>query len=54
VAATILPHVRRRWIAPFCLALLAGLVAPDPALPDIAVVATILATCLGMAVKRES
>jgi hypothetical protein len=53
-AATILPHVRRRWIAPFCLALLAGLVAPDPALPDIAVVATILATCLGMAVKRES
>jgi hypothetical protein len=34
--------------------LLAGLVAPDPALPDAAIVATILATCLGMAVKRES
>jgi hypothetical protein len=53
-AAAVLPHVRRRWIAPFSLALLAGLVAPDPALPDAAVVATILATCLGMAVKRES
>ncbi|HYX77078.1 MAG TPA: hypothetical protein VE757_07875, partial [Gaiellaceae bacterium] len=53
-AATVLPHVRRRWIAPFCVALLAGIVAVDPALPDIAVVATILATCLGMAGKRES
>jgi Protein kinase domain len=53
-AAAVLPHVPRRWIAPFGLALLAGLVAPDPALPDAAVVATILATCLGMAVKRES
>jgi len=53
-AAAVLPHVRRRWIAPFSLALLAGLVAPNPTLPDAAVVATILATCLGMAVKRES
>jgi hypothetical protein len=52
--AAVLPHVRRRWIAPFGLVLLAGLVAPDPALPDAAIVATILATCLGMAVKRES
>ena len=53
-AAAVLPHVPRRWIAPFALALLAGLVAPDPALPDAALIATILATCLGMAVKRES
>jgi hypothetical protein len=53
-AAAVLPHVRRRAIAPFGIALLAGLLAADPALPDAAVVATILATCLGLAVKGES
>ena len=53
-AAAVLPHVRRRCIAAFALALLAGLVAPDPTIPNAALMATILATCLGMAVKRES
>jgi hypothetical protein len=53
-AATVLPHVRRSRIAPFGLLLLAGILAPDPALPDAAIVAAILATCLGLAFKAES
>jgi Protein kinase domain len=53
-AAAALPHIRRRQIAPFGLALLAGILAPAPALSDAAIVATILATCLGLAVKAES
>jgi hypothetical protein len=51
--AAVLPHVRGRRIAPFGIALLAALLAPDPALPDAAVVATILATCVGLAIKGE-
>ena len=54
LAAAAIPHVRRRWIGPFGLALLAGILAPGPALPDVAIVATILATCLGLAAKAES
>jgi hypothetical protein len=54
-AAAALPHVRRRRrILPFGLVLTAGILAPNPALPDVAIVATILATCLGLAVKAES
>jgi Protein kinase domain len=52
-AAAVLPHVSGRRIAPFGIALLASILAPDPGLPDTAVVATILATCLGLAVKGE-
>jgi hypothetical protein len=36
------------------VALLAGILAPGPALPDAAFVVTILATCLGLAFKAES
>ena len=53
-AAVALPHIRGRRIAPFGLLLLAGIVAPDPALGDAAIVAAILATCLGLALKGES
>jgi hypothetical protein len=53
-AAAALPHVRRRAILPFGLALLAGLLAPGPAVPDAAIIATILATYLGLAVKAGS
>jgi Protein kinase domain len=53
-AAIALPYVRRCLILPFALVLMAGLLAPDPALPDAAIVATILASCLGLAVKAES
>ena len=53
-AAIALPYVRRRLILPFALVLMAALLAPDPALPDAAIVATILASCLGLAVKAES
>jgi hypothetical protein len=53
-AATVLPYVRRRAILPFGLALMAGILAPAPTLPDAAIVGTILATCLGLAVKAES
>jgi Protein kinase domain len=48
-AAAILPCVRQRWIAPFGLFLLAGVLMPDPAVPDAAIVATVIATCLGLA-----
>jgi hypothetical protein len=53
-AAAILPRVERGRIAVFGLLFLAGILAPDPALPDVAIVATILATCLGIALKSES
>jgi len=53
-AAAVLPYVRRRLILPFGLVLTAGILAPNPALPDAAIVATILATCLGLALKAES
>ena len=53
-AAAVLPRVRRRAILPFGLALMAGILAPAPALPDAAIVGTILATCLGLAVKAGS
>jgi hypothetical protein len=53
-AAAALPRITRRRIAPFGLLLLVGILAPDPALPDAAIVVTILATCLGLAVKAES
>jgi hypothetical protein len=53
-AAAALPHVRRPRIAAFGVALLAGILAPGPALPDAAIVVTILATCLGLAFKAES
>jgi Protein kinase domain len=53
-AAAALPRVRPRRIAAFALVLLAGILAPDPALPDAAIVLTIVATCLGLALKSES
>jgi hypothetical protein len=53
-AAAALPLARRRAIAPFGLLLLAGLVAPDPAVPDSALVCAVAATCLGLAAKAES
>jgi len=53
-AAAALPHVRRPRIAAFGVALLAGILAPGPTLPDAAIVVTILATCLGLAFKAES
>jgi eukaryotic-like serine/threonine-protein kinase len=53
-AAAALPHIRRRWIAPFGLLLLGGIVLPNPVLPDVAIVATTLVTCLVLAVKSES
>jgi hypothetical protein len=53
-AAAALPLVRRRMIAPLGLLLLAGITFPDPAIPDAAIVATILATCFALAVKVES
>ena len=53
-AAAALPLIRRRRIAPFGLALLAGIISPGPALPNAAIVVTILVTCLGLALKAES
>jgi hypothetical protein len=52
--AAVLPRLQRRWIALFGLLLLAGVTAPDPALPDAAIVATVVATCVALAVKAES
>ena len=52
--AAALPYVRRRQILPFGLALMAGMLAPGPALPDAAIVVTILVTYLGLAVKPGS
>jgi hypothetical protein len=54
VAAVLLPHISRRWIAPFGIALLAAILVPNPALPNAAVVLTIVATCLGLAAKAGS
>jgi hypothetical protein len=54
LAAAAIPHVQRRRIAPFGLALMAGILAPGPALPNAAIVATILVTCLGLSLKDES
>jgi hypothetical protein len=53
VAGVVLPRLGRRRIGAFSLALLLGIVAPDPALPDAAIVATILVTCLGLALRSE-
>jgi hypothetical protein len=53
-AAAALPLARRRVVAPFGLLLLAGILAPDPHLPDLAIVATVAATCLGLAARAES
>jgi len=53
-AAVALPRIERRRIWLFGLLFLGGLLAPDPAVPDAAIVATILATCLGLAVRDES
>jgi hypothetical protein len=53
-AAAVLPRVARRSIAAFGVLLLAGMVAPDPVLPDAAIVATVTATCLGLAARTES
>jgi hypothetical protein len=53
-AAAALPLANRRAIAPFGVLLLAGIVAPDPAIADVAVVATIAATCLGLAARGDS
>ena len=49
-----LPRIKRRQIWLFGLLFLGGLLAPDPAAPDAAIVATIFATCLGLAVRDES
>jgi len=54
VAAAVLPRLTRRQIAPFGVALLAAMLLPNPAVPDTAIVVTVLATCLGLAVKAES
>jgi len=54
VAAAVLPKLTRRQIAPFGVALLLAMLLPDPAVPDTAIVVTVLATCLGLAVKAES
>jgi hypothetical protein len=53
-AAAALPHVPRRRIALFGAVLLAGILAPAPAVSDAALVVTILAICLGLAVRAES
>jgi hypothetical protein len=53
VAGVVLPRLGQRRIGAFSLALLLGIVAPDPALPDAAIVATILVTCLGLALRSE-
>jgi hypothetical protein len=52
-AAAALQLVRRRSIPAFGLLLLAGMVLPDPVLPDAAIVATVTATCLGLAARTE-
>jgi hypothetical protein len=54
VAAAVLPKLSRRQIAPFGVALLLAMLLPNPAVPDTAIVVTVLATCLGLAVKAES
>jgi hypothetical protein len=51
-AAAALPLPRRR-IAAFGTLLLAGLVAPNPALSDLAVITTVAATALGLAARAE-
>jgi Protein kinase domain len=53
-AAATLPLVPRRFIPGFGLLLLGGLLAPDPAFPDAAVILTVVATCFGLAAKAES
>jgi hypothetical protein len=52
VAAAVLP-VSRRQIAPFCVLLLAGLVAPNPSVSDVGIVLAVTATCLGLAARAE-
>jgi hypothetical protein len=52
-AAAALPLARRRSITPFGLLLLFGIVAPDPAIPDAAIVVAVTATCLGLAARIE-
>jgi hypothetical protein len=53
-AAAVLPLVPRRQIGTFAVVFLAAVLAPDPALPDAAIVLTIVATSLGLALKSES
>jgi eukaryotic-like serine/threonine-protein kinase len=53
-AAVVLPHLGRRAIAPFALIFLAGIVLPNPALPDAAIVAATLAISFVLAGKDES
>jgi hypothetical protein len=53
-AALALPHLGRRAIGPFALLFLAGIVLPNPVLPDAAIVAMTAATCAVLAVKAES
>jgi hypothetical protein len=53
VAAAVLPLVRRRSIGAFGLLLLAGIVGPNPAVSDVAIVAAVAATCLGLAATAE-
>jgi hypothetical protein len=53
IAAAVLPHVPRRLIVPYAAVLMAAILAPNPALPNAAIVLTILATCLGLAAKAE-
>jgi hypothetical protein len=52
-AAAALPLLRRRSIGPFALLLLLGTLLPDPAVPDAAIVAAIVATSLALAAKAE-
>ncbi|HZC28670.1 MAG TPA: hypothetical protein VE269_02930, partial [Gaiellaceae bacterium] len=53
VLAAALPLPRRAPIAGFGVLLLAGVLAPNPALPDAAVVVATAATCLGLAARGE-
>ena len=53
-AAAALPLSSRRAIPVFGVLLLAGILAPNPAIPNVAVVATITATCLGLAARGDS
>lgn len=53
-AAAALPIASRRAIAPFGVLLLAVILVPRPVIADVAVVATIAATCLGLAARGDS
>jgi hypothetical protein len=53
-AAAVLPRIRGRCIAAFAVVFLAAFLAPNPALPDVAIVVAVVVTSLGLALKSES